>query len=247
MIANTAAPTNMPSPIARPRTFSVISALNSASSLRARSVESRSASPMRRWMLSPLWFSHAILLRRRSGHRPSRASSAPGRAARAAALALPRSSGRAGSAAAPRLRLSNVLGRALDEARREEAGEHRRDRDRARAAAHHILAELEDLIEAAFADRIGELLEAVRGAVDEAANVRAVVELARTRRAARSRDRRRLGLPRPCAGRRSSSPDPLPNRASIRGGSRPRSTAAPAIPPTSSLSALQSSGLAPAP
>src|SRR5829696_5273623 len=177
MIANTAAATNMPSPIASPRTFSDISALNSASSLRARSVESRSASPIRRWMLSPcgsaMRSSSGAALRVGRPRRTLRPGTLLPRAA-----ALPRSAGRAGAAAAPRLRLANVLGRALDEPGREETGEHRRDRDRARAAAHQILAELEDLVEAAFADRIGELLEAPRGAVDEAADVRAVVELA---------------------------------------------------------------------
>src|SRR5215203_2111714 len=179
MIANTAAATNMPSPIASPRTFSDISALNSASSLRARSVESRNASPIRRWMLSPC----GSAMRSSSGAalgvgRPRRTLRPGTLLPRTAALALPRSAGRAGAAAAPRFRLANVLGRALDEPGREEAGEHRRDRDRTRAAAHQILAELEDLVEAAFADRIGELLEAPRGAVDEAADVRAVVELA---------------------------------------------------------------------
>src|SRR5829696_1592117 len=171
MIANTAAATNMPSPIASPRTFSDISALNSASSLRARSVESRNASPIRRWMLSPC----GSAMRSSSG--AALGVGRPRRTLRPGTL-LPRSAGRAGAAAAPRFRLANVLGRALDEPGREEAGEHRRDRDRTRAAAHQILAELEDLVEAAFADRIGELLEAPRGAVDEAADVRAVVELA---------------------------------------------------------------------
>src|SRR5215213_79502 len=145
MIANTAAATNMPSPIASPRTFSDISALNSASSLRARSVESRNASPIRRWMLSPC----GSAMRSSSGAalgvgRPRRTLRPGALLPRAAALALPGSAGRA----------------------------------RAAAAAHQILAELEDLVEAALADRIGELLEAARGAVDEAADVRAVVELA---------------------------------------------------------------------
>src|SRR3954447_22552570 len=76
---------------------------------------------------------------------------------RAAALALPRSAARAGAAAAARLGLADVLGRALDESRREETGHHGGDRDGAGAAAHQVLAELEDLVEAALADRIGEL------------------------------------------------------------------------------------------
>jgi hypothetical protein len=72
--------------------------------------------------------------------------------------------------------VAEIFRRALDEAGSEEADGYRYGGHGCRATAHHVLEFVEEIGEGALADRFRQLLQAFGGAVDDGADVGALVE-----------------------------------------------------------------------
>src|SRR4051812_41651687 len=199
-IASTAATAKNTAPLTIALTFSDISVRNRANSCRNRSAASRIASATSVWRLAPC----------RSDITGLSGARATGRAA-AAACRRPPGAG-----------FGHALRRALDEPRQQEPGHERDGPDSHWPVAGEGLDVVVDFLKASFADRAGELLEAIGGALDERANVLLVLKgfarLPERRREVRDRLRRivlaAVGVGRgfvACTGEQRAAP--VPRRA----------------------------------